>query len=246
MKLYEVAEVYKCDVTQDVTVSGSSGAHIQSMSAYFPLCSNENIIRKYGTTGLAAYKKAKSSGSYLTIYSKGKEVNRYKAPTLYKNIIGEECCKSANSIVRFELRIHTKNDLIALFKPVGRVLLLSEMLNCKRPLIHERLKKMNIDKEKILDEVDGFHETKNRELTEARSLKQAESRLAQERFIEILKMHDFDLARSRVHLSTEHNITPTQFTHILKRSKEIMTDFLLYRMPVATKYVLKMLEKLEH
>lgn len=251
-KFIKHAQVFVCDVCLDLALDSKQQVerYIDGLSSFFPISTNRFNIAKYKRHGLMLKPKAQNGGFSLIVYSKGEEldcsVKRSSKATRYTIGIGAEGEKLAQRTLRFEAKFYKLKDArkyLGISKDENCVLSLNEVLNSKTPTILLMFELFSGQANVLLEHLEWLHDLviKPDELT----LKEI---FLAERFIQILKENNFDLAIVRSHIKTEYiNVSDTELEEFnrLSNQKRNVLNYLVYRKPKSITIMLDILNRIQ-
>ena len=246
------AQVFISDVVVDIALESKKqvNRYIDGISSFFPISTNRHNITKYGRHGLMLKPKAQKAGFSLVIYSKGQELDysyrRTTKATLYTDMIGDTGVELAERTLRFELKLFSLASIrrkLDITMDEARIVRFTDVLNSTSPVLLKQIKLFTGKPELLLERLQWLEDveatTDNLTLSEI---------FIAERFIEILRENNFDIAITRSHIRTEYvNATDKEleeFTRLGNIRRNILT-FLVYRKPKSVTIMLDILCRLQ-
>ncbi|MBP3924245.1 hypothetical protein J6E39_03285 [bacterium] len=199
---------------------------------------------------MALKPKAKSSGYSFVIYSKGQEldysVKKRTRATRYTDIIGDTGIELAERTLRLEVKLFKlKNirDALNVISPEKGVVKLTDVLNSTAPVMLQMFELFSGNPTELLDRLEWLNTIST--APEGFTLSEI---FTAERFIELLRENNFDLALTKSHIRTEYiNASDTELEYFnrLSNSKQNVLNFLVYRKPKSITVILALLARLQ-
>ena len=246
------AQVFVCDVCVDIPLENKTqvSRYIDGVSSFFPIATNRFNITKYGRHGLALKPKAKTSGYSFVIYSKGQEldysVKKSTRATRYTGIIGDTGIELAERTLRLEVKLFKLKNIrsgLNITTPAWGFVRLTDVLNSTAPVMLQMFELFSGNPTELLDHLEWL----NTIATAPEGFTLSEIFTA-ERFVELLRENNFDLALTKSHIRTEYiNASDTELEYFnrLSNSRQNVLNFLVYRKPKSITVMLALLARLQ-
>jgi len=271
----KVAQVFICDHVVDIE-EGDQQECLAALNSLTPLDTRTRTIRYSSgirmidettdvsdaassedktvkaVTGLTIPKKSRNSGSCLTIYSKGVEIDdgrrkNNKQHKRYKKIIGDKGLELARKTLRFESHMHELREIRRLLNiPMKQhgVVLLEDVLSSTEKVILKQLEKFGVSEEVLKERIFGYIKEEEKNKTPISTARQLKDRIAEQRVATLINEHDGDIRKVKDMLSVELEIDATTLiTGMVSCIKGWYFDFIVCQKPKTIRAALGLLDK---
>ncbi len=184
------------------------------------------------------------------LWGKGQEldysVKRRTRATRYTDIIGDTGIELAERTLRLEVKLFRLKNIrsgLNIATPAEGFVRLTDVLNSRAPIMLQMFELFSGNPTELLDRLEWL----NTIATAPEGFTLSEIFTA-ERFVELLRENNFDLALTKSHIRTEYiNASDTELEYFnrLSNSRQNVLNFLVYRKPKSITVMLALLARLQ-